>query len=123
MTVRTWTCQRQSGGVPCKHVNPRKLQICASCGKRRAAITSSRDVPKVPYEECVRLFGEVCGMCGQPPKPGKKLNRDHDHASNELRGLLCFQCNFRLRSYASWKFIQSAYHYLWRHERRMGRLP
>ncbi len=120
---RTWTCQRQTGGVRCGAQNPRRLQICATCGKRRPKTAASpRDVPNVAYEECVQLFGEVCGMCGRSPNPGRKLNRDHDHATGELRGLLCFQCNFRLRRYASWDFIQRAYAYLQRHEQRMGRL-
>lgn len=124
MTVRTWTCQRQTGGVVCRHVNPKRLQLCQACGKRRPPTAASpKDVPKVPYDVCVAMFGEVCGACGRRPKPGKKLNRDHDHATGELRGLLCFQCNYRLRRYITWSWIQLAYAYLKRHEERMGRLP
>lgn len=123
MTVRTWTCQRQSGGVKCGAVNPRRLQICSACGKRRPKTAASpKDVPDVPYEVCVEMFGERCGVCGASPKPGKKLHRDHDHATMELRGLACFQCNFRMRRYMTWKFVQLVYDYLKRHEQRMGRL-
>lgn len=122
MTVRTWTCKRQNRGVKCGAINPRTRQICQLCGKRRPKTKASpRDVPDVPYETCVELFGERCGICGRPPKPGKVLNRDHDHATGELRGLLCFQDNFRLRRYATFQWVKLAVAYLARHEERMGR--
>jgi hypothetical protein len=73
--------------------------ICESCGKKRAASKpSARDVPDVPYEECVKIFGEKCGICGYVPAPDKKLHRDHDHSTGTIRGLLCFQCNIQLKA-------------------------
>jgi hypothetical protein len=33
----SWTCQRTTDGVPCKHVNQNIHKLCRKCAKRRAA--------------------------------------------------------------------------------------
>ena len=46
-------------------------------------------------EDYARLFlaqGGGCAICGRAPT-GRMLDVDHDHASKEVRGLLCFLCN------------------------------
>jgi hypothetical protein len=35
----------------------------------------------------------VCALCRCPPTPGISLHVDHDHATSEIRGLLCVRCN------------------------------
>lgn len=40
----------------------------------------------------------LCAICGNPPKPdgvraASKLHVDHDHATGQLRELLCLNCN------------------------------
>lgn len=48
---------------------------------------------EIPYADYVVLNGgEMCGVCGAKPV-GKKLDRDHDHATGKPRGLLCRRCN------------------------------
>ena len=37
----------------------------------------------------------VCAACGRPPHR-TRLDVDHDHATNEVRGLLCRGCNLAL---------------------------
>jgi hypothetical protein len=46
------------------------------------------------YERLVKLYGSVCQICGRPPEPGRRLSIDHDHATDEIRGLLCRGCNY-----------------------------
>lgn len=96
MAERTWTCQRQSAGVKCRAVNPKRLQKCATCGKRRPATVKPkhRAVLDVPYERWVEEFGERCGVCGKGPSPTRKLDRDHRHLEDGgARGLLCWLDN------------------------------
>jgi hypothetical protein len=52
------------------------------------------------YEQMEAAQGGVCAVCGQPereihPRSGKRRNLavDHDHNTNQIRGLLCNACN------------------------------
>jgi len=38
----------------------------------------------------------LCPECGRPPKPGKRLEVDHDHVMKHFRGWLCHSCNTTL---------------------------
>lgn len=47
----------------------------------------------LPYEHYILVNGsENCGICGKPPV-NRKHSRDHDHATGEPRGLLCWRHN------------------------------
>lgn len=52
------------------------------------------------YEALYRAQGGVCAICRQPeklrnPRTGEfqDLSVDHCHATNQVRGLLCNECN------------------------------
>jgi hypothetical protein len=45
------------------------------------------------YEEMLAVQGGVCMICKQPRPENRTLHVDHDHATGEIRGLLCFRCN------------------------------
>jgi hypothetical protein len=34
-----------------------------------------------------------CQICGCEPRPGSRLQVDHDHVDGKVRGLLCNRCN------------------------------
>lgn len=62
----------------------------------------------ISEEDYQRMFNEqvgVCKICGRPPyEHGKNkksivLHIDHDHSTNEVRGLLCSRCNGALGWY------------------------
>lgn len=119
-SARTWKCQRRVAGVVCGWVNVAPKRKCAACGglkakKRRPAHAEVLDT--LPYADWVKLFGEACGICRRPPKPGRKLHRDHDHKTGRARGLLCFQCNAALRTYMTLDWLRRAVAYLERAER------
>ncbi len=48
-----------------------------------------------PADYC-RMLGDrggVCAICRLPPAADVSLHVDHDHETNQIRGLLCFRCN------------------------------
>lgn len=45
------------------------------------------------YYEMLKNQHGICGLCGEPPKPGEYLVVDHDHDSNMLRELIHDACN------------------------------
>lgn len=71
--------------------------------------------------------GGVCAICGEPPKPGGKgpesrLHVDHDHATGQLRDMLCGNCN-KMLGLAKEKLevLLAAAEYLERHALAAGR--
>ena len=89
--ARHWTCEG------CGTVWPRTKQKC-SCGRRRHVRRppAHQLVLEVPYEQWRAVFGDRCNICGRPVGVGRTLDRDHDHATGDARGLLCHICNRRL---------------------------
>ena len=46
------------------------------------------------YEEIFKKQNGLCAICGSPPRGRmKNLSVDHDHVTNNVRGLLCVTCN------------------------------
>ena len=107
--ARFWTCRG------CKTRNPRIKQRCECGRKRPAARTAAQKALTDPYAVWVERHGETCGICGKPPKEGRKLHRDHDHSTQACRGLLCFRCNTALRAYMTVEWLEAAAAYLRRH--------
>ncbi len=49
----------------------------------------------IPVYNAILVYQNyACYFCGQPePVKGRRLSVDHDHATGEVRGLLCSRCN------------------------------
>jgi hypothetical protein len=110
-----WTCQRQAGGITCKHVNPNRKRKCEACGKTRPP--RPRPAHLVALDEeygayIVRTGGEFCALCGALPPEGRKLHRDHDHATGRGRALLCFRCNTALPNRVTPDWLRKAADYI-----------
>jgi hypothetical protein len=45
------------------------------------------------YEEMLAAQGGGCAICHRPPRPDIALHVDHDHETDQVRGLVCFRCN------------------------------
>jgi Recombination endonuclease VII len=115
-----WKCSRVSKRVVCRHLNKPGTRKCAKCGKPRPVKRQPKHMAALdyPYEFYVEINGgEHCGVCGAPPKPGRRLQRDHDHRTGRPRGLLCIQHNRRLGPHMTIRFLRAALAYLERAER------
>ena len=55
-------------------------------------------------------FG-LCAICNKSPAP-HKLHVDHNHQTNQVRGLLCNRCNVMLQSLEDPIWLESAERYL-----------
>jgi hypothetical protein len=69
---------------------------CKSCHKRRVADNNRltrTGVSPAKYAEMLFLQQGVCAICSNECPTGKPLSVDHDHATEEVRGLLCHPCN------------------------------
>jgi hypothetical protein len=65
------------------------------------------------YNELLKEQGGVCAICKQVCTSGRDLAADHNHLTDEIRGLLCHRCNRGiglLREDPN--IINSAYEYL-----------
>lgn len=61
--------------------------------------------------EYVAAHGNVCELCGNPPK-SCGLSEDHDHRTNTHRGWLCYRCNRALPTYVDVEWLLRAALYL-----------
>lgn len=69
-------------------------------GKRSCANTKLKQrfgITIEKYEELVASVGSRCQICGaEGSENGHRLAIDHDHATGEIRGILCKACNVAL---------------------------
>jgi hypothetical protein len=61
---------------------------------RRNHLRRKFGITPATYDNLLKLQAGRCAICGQnDPAPHKSLTVDHDHATGDIRGLLCFHCN------------------------------
>lgn len=82
-----------------RSLNNRRSRLCCECEGMTAArsirLKAERKQRAEAYDGLVELYGEQCMICGHTPN-NRRLNVDHCHYSKQLRGLLCFRCNYGL---------------------------
>jgi len=70
---------------------------CKSCQDRmfRGHLKSRYGITLEEYEAMAQKQRNVCAICDQPEKDRykRRLCVDHNHATGEIRGLLCHMCN------------------------------
>lgn len=112
------------GLSPEEYKERRRLQQRASYrknmthDKRKAYILMKQyGITLQQYDELWESQGGKCALCETPDNPGRwgetSLHVDHDHDSDEVRGLLCFNCNAGLGQFKDdVNLLQKAINYL-----------
>ncbi len=78
------------GVTPLRVGPPRKLPHEKAL-ERRCALYG---ITPEQYKKQLLIQRGLC-VCGRPPKK-RSLNIDHDHATQRVRGLLCYTCNHKV---------------------------
>jgi hypothetical protein len=60
--------------------------------KRNAHLKYEYGISTADYDKQLALQGGVCGICGEKDEH-QRLSVDHDHKTEQFRGLLCEDCN------------------------------
>ena len=72
-----------------------------------------RGITKQQYLLMLDAQNGLCQICKKPPKNRQDLAIDHNHKTNEVRGLLCKECNRALGLFGdSINAVKNALHYL-----------
>ena len=71
-------------------------------------------ITEADYAKLLKKQKGRCAICGRPPKK-ILLAVDHDHKTKQVRGLLCFRCNYGLPWFSSDdQILAHAAAYIWR---------
>jgi hypothetical protein len=71
-----------------KSSNPQRMNELALRARFKAfGLTTEQ------YNELVEFQQGACAICRKPCVSGQRLSVDHDHETDEVRGLLCKHCN------------------------------
>jgi hypothetical protein len=63
-----------------------------AASKRAYQLRSQYGITPEEYDEMLAAQGGKCALCETLPLT-KRLAVDHDHATGQVRGLLCWSCN------------------------------
>lgn len=77
-----------------RHHNLRGRVTLAALGGRRYRIRRRYGVDSADVDKLIEDQGGVCPLCLGPPE-----HVDHDWSTNNIRGVLCSQCNMGLGSF------------------------
>lgn len=69
--------------------NPEKLKK----EKVKYKLKKKYGITILEYNSMLFKQSGVCAICGNVATGGRRLSVDHDHASGNVRGLLCQNCN------------------------------
>jgi len=100
--------------VPLWYARGSRCRACASRASHRAATAAQYDFEgTATYDDLLSRQGGRCAICRCAPRT-RRLAVDHDHATGQVRGLLCSKCNHELLGAAhdSLELLERAVAYL-----------
>lgn len=81
--------------VPLFYVTGSRCKACASMASHAARLVKTYGIDEVEHARIWKLQGERCGICKNKPA-SIRFAVDHDHQTDEVRGILCKRCNHDL---------------------------
>jgi len=90
-----------------------RCKTCTGIAAHASMLQSTYGIDKDTYSRLMNLQGGRCAICRNPPRKAR-LSMDHDHRTNENRGLLCSRCNDELlgAAYHKIEILRNAIFYL-----------
>jgi hypothetical protein len=85
-------CSGCQSFVPLFYCTGSRCKACASDAAHAAKIESTYEISAEEYQAILERQGHRCGIC-KCRSVSKRFAVDHDHQTNEVRGLLCSKCN------------------------------
>lgn len=86
--------------IPDHYVRGSRCRACASQAAYASHVRRTYEITEAEYAQLLEWQGGRCFVCGAVPR-ARRLAVDHDHVTNEVRGLLCasdeWGCNVSLR--------------------------
>jgi hypothetical protein len=94
---------------PCHNARGKETYERLYGGTRHYHLRRRYGIGAAEFDELVRQQGGVCAICGREDPE----HVDHDHATGDVRGILCFNCNGGLGQFHdSIEFLEAAAAYL-----------
>ena len=94
------------------HNNKEKVKVVIE----RSRLKRTYGITLEEFNEMSLKQNNVCAICGNKETESKKLAIDHNHATGEIRKLLCHKCNRGLGSFKDdIQILQNALNYLKEH--------
>lgn len=85
---------RRNNPEKAKAMARRKWLTCKQTGAwRNTHLKTHFKITQADYDKLNTKQGGLCAICQKQCKSGRRLAVDHNHETEEIRGLLCMSCN------------------------------
>lgn len=81
-------CSGCQSFIPLFYCTGSQCKACRSRANHQAHIEATYEITEAEYRRLLELQGGRCYICQRVPR-SRRLAVDHDHETNEVRGLLC----------------------------------
>lgn len=81
--------------VPLFYVTGSRCKACASMASHASRLEKTYGIDAAEYDRILKAQGGRCAICRNRPA-SKRFAVDHDHKTEDVRGILCKRCNHDL---------------------------
>lgn len=88
-------CAGCQSSVPLFYVTGSRCKACASMASHASRLEKTYGIDEAEYDRIWKLQGGRCAICRNRPAT-IRFAVDHDHQTDDVRGILCKRCNHDL---------------------------